>query len=178
MTETLHQHRGPADADVWTWSYRNLALFGDLPMLTLDSDDAPELTLMLPSDDGGMRMWLWPLTEAVPDIPHTSISPTFAVHGDILVGDISAIGDNPMTYFNRVETGLDQTKTTALFSAQNGAKDTDGGAHIAYAPANNSGGSVIDGQGTLVAYGLGTDRWANGWGISQRSDVDTASPPS
>ena len=75
--------------------------------------------------DEDMHLHLWDDSQTLPTtMPHTNVRPTFSVYGDVLIGDIIAIADNPMTYFMRVETGLDRTKVTNLFCAKNGFKSS------------------------------------------------------
>jgi hypothetical protein len=127
---------------------------GAKPMLSFYSADNPELKLHIAEVTGGTRVYLWDDTVALPNVPHTAIPPTFAVYGDILVGDIVALEDNPMTYFIRASsTNLDPTKTTQFFCHGAVNSDTRGGAGIIMAP--DDGSSADAGYLRLVAYGHG-----------------------
>ena len=122
--------------------------------------------------DEDMHLHLWDDSQTLPTtMPHTAVRPTFSVYGDILVGDIIAIADNPMTYFMRVETGLDATKVTNFFCAKNGANDTDGGSTITMAPDQT--GSVDSGYISLSAYGQGTGNLANSIRLQNRTSANT-----
>ena len=121
--------------------------------------------------DDQAQMLIWDDSKTLDNMPHTNVRPTFAVYGDILVGDIIAIENNPMTYFMRVKTGLDRTKTTNLFSAKNGASDTDGGPTITMSPDET--GSVDSGYISLTAYSQGTGSAANAIRFQNRTSANT-----
>lgn len=80
--------------------------------------------------------------------------PAFAVHGDIEVGDIHFILNNPINIGNRVETGLPVTAVTNIHSAIHDWSDTDGGASISLGP-QTGGAKDNDGNVNLSAYGNG-----------------------
>lgn len=145
----------------WEYTYENIANLGSVPMLAIDNNSNAGLKLYLADEATGQRVYVWDQNVSLPNIPHTGIKPTFAVYGDILVGDIVALESNPMTYFIRDKTGLAETAVTQLFSSKNGTSDTDGGAGITYAPAKNGGGAVNDGYVDIIAYGLGSGAVAN-----------------
>ena len=121
--------------------------------------------------DDQAQMLIWDDSKTLDNMPHTNVRPTFAVYGDILVGDIIAIENNPMTYFMRVKTGLDRTKTTNLFCAKKGNEDTDGGPTITMSP--NETGAVDSGYISLTAYSQGTGSAANAIRFQNRTGVDT-----
>ena len=160
----------------WKAKYEtNSTIASNGPTLKITSDKdvggagEPGLGLYLDED---MHLHLWDDSQTLPaTMPHTNVRPTFSVYGDILVGDIIAIANNPMTYFMRVETGLDRTKTTNLFSAKNGASDTDGGPTITMAPDET--GSVDSGYISLSAYSQGTGNLANSIRFQNRSSANT-----
>lgn len=144
-----------------TLKYETSANIGAGSSFTITADDSPALKTWWVEDATGTRLYHWDSSVAVPNIPHTAIAPSFAVYGDVLLGDIVALESNPMTYFIRDKTGLAETAVTQLFSSRNGANDTDGGAGITYAPAKNGGGVVNDGYVDIIAYGLGSGAVAN-----------------
>ena len=160
----------------WKAKYEtNSTIAGNGPTLKITSDKnvggagEPGLGLYLDED---MHLHLWDDSQTLPaTMPHTNVRPTFSVYGDILVGDIIAIANNPMTYFMRVETGLDRTKTTNLFSAKNGASDTDGGPTITMSPDET--GSVDSGYISLSAYSQGTGNLANSIRLQNRTSANT-----
>ena len=160
----------------WKAKYEtNSTIASNGPTLKITSDKdvggagEPGLGLYLDED---MHLHLWDDSQTLPaTMPHTNVRPTFSVYGDILVGDIIAIANNPMTYFMMVETGLDRTKTTNLFSAKNGASDTDGGPTITMAPDET--GSVDSGYISLSAYSQGTGNLANSIRFQNRSSANT-----
>lgn len=141
------------------------------PVYVMDYASSP-LGLYLLQQAGGMRVLLWDKSQPLPNLPSTGVKPAFAVHGDVLLGDILAICKNPMTYFMRVEDGLSVDAVTQLFSAKNNASDTDGGAAIIYGPFTGQPGDS-DGTVTLVAYGGGTGRFANAHRLRRRSGPGT-----
>ena len=136
----------------------------------LDVGGAGEPGLGIYIDDQA-QMLIWDDSKTLDNMPHTNVRPTFAVYGDILVGDIIAIENNPMTYFMRVKTGLDRTKTTNLFCAKKGNEDTDGGPTITMSP--NETGAVDSGYISLTAYSQGTGSAANSIRFQNRTGVDT-----
>ena len=160
----------------WKAKYEtNSTIASNGPTLKITSDKdvggagEPGLGLYLDED---MHLHLWDDSQTLPaTMPHTNVRPTFSVYGDILVGDIIAIENNPMTYFMRVKTGLDRTKTTNLFSAKKGASDTDGGPTITMAPDET--GSVDSGYISLSAYSQGTGNLANSIRFQNRSSANT-----
>ena len=136
----------------------------------LDVGGAGEPGLGIYIDDQA-QMLIWDDSKTLDNMPHTNVRPTFAVYGDILVGDIIAIENNPMTYFMRVKTGLDRTKTTNLFCAKKGNEDTDGGPTITMSP--NETGAVDSGYISITAYSQGTGSAANAIRFQNRTGVDT-----
>jgi len=150
----------------WRFSYTDRAAIGSVPTLQIAPKGSP-LNLFLPDEPGGLRMYLWKPDRTVPNLPHTGIKPTFAVFGDMLVGDIISIEKNPMTLFMRHQTGLRATAVTQFFSARTNVGDTDGGAAIVMAP--DEPGPVDSGYINLVAYGQGTGSFANGIRFLTRS---------
>ena len=160
----------------WKAKYEtNSTIAGNGPTLKITTDKnvggagEPGLGLYIDED---MHLHLWDDSQTLPTtMPHTAVRPTFSVYGDILVGDIIAIADNPMTYFMRVETGLDATKVTNFFCAKNGANDTDGGSTITMAPDQT--GSVDSGYISLSAYGQGTGNLANSIRLQNRTSANT-----
>jgi|TARA_A100001037_G_C15135095_1_gene630683 hypothetical protein len=162
----------------WKAKYEtNSTIASNGPTLKITSDKdvggagEPGLGLYIDED---MHLHLWDDSQTLPaTMPHTNVRPTFSVYGDILVGDIIAIANNPMTYFMRVETGLDATKVTNFFCARNGANDTDGGPTITMAPDQT--GSVNSGYISLSAYGQGSGQFANSIRFQNRSSANTVS---
>ncbi len=155
-----------------TWSFEN---FRNLDMaidsaLKIGVEDSP-LDLYLDDEPGGMRMYLWKDGELVPDMPHTNIKPTMAVWGDMLVGDIIAIEDNPMTMFMRQEASLSASATTSFFAAAGGTgTDVDGGAAMVLHPDHHRDLEVwpedpadhpLSGSLNLIAHGQGEGKQAN-----------------
>lgn len=153
----------------WNVDYVGDRKEGSTPTLQIAPDNSP-LALSLPAEAGGMRMYLWPPSRPVPELPHTKVKPTLAVFGDILIGDIIAIERNPMTLFMRAETGLPATAVTALFSARAINNDVDGGAGIVMAP--DQPGPVDSGYLRLIAYGQGTGPKANSIAFATRAGPD------
>lgn len=145
----------------------SIAGMGSSEMLSIAPTTNDDLKLYLASVTGGMRMYLWDDAVTLPNIVSTGLKPTFAVTGDILVGDIDAYGSNPMTHFRRPATGLVASAVTQFFSAKNGVNDTDGGAQFVMAPS--TGGSDNDGYIELVAYGQGSGSLANAILFTTRS---------
>jgi hypothetical protein len=160
----------------WKAKYEtNSTIAGNGPTLKITTNKdvggagEPGLGLYIDED---MHLHLWDDSQTLPTtMPHTNVRPTFSVYGDVLIGDIIAIADNPMTYFMRVETGLDRTKTTNLFSAKNGASDTDGGPTITMSPDET--GSVDSGYISLTAYSQGTGSAANAIRFQNRTSANT-----
>ena len=160
----------------WKAKYEtNSTIAGNGPTLKITTNKdvggagEPGLGLYIDED---MHLHLWDDSQTLPTtMPHTNVRPTFSVYGDVLIGDIIAIADNPMTYFMRVETGLDRTKTTNLFSAKNGASDTDGGPTITMSPDET--GSVDSGYISLSAYSQGTGNLANSIRLQNRTSANT-----
>ena len=144
------------------------------------ASDSSRLALLLPDEPGGMRMYLWTKGRAVPNMPHTGIKPTFAVHGDMLIGDIITICRNPMTMFMRVESNISAASPTIFFSSKKGiSSDVDGGAGILLHPDHHQDLSVwpndpVDhpesGSLQLIAYGRGSGRYANAIRLQTRSE--------
>lgn len=132
---------------------------GSNAMLSVTAANSSALKTYFTDTTGGSRLWVWDPTQSMPNLPSTGIKPTFAVYGDILIGDIWCIASNPMTLFGRVNTGLAATAVTQFFSAKNGMSDTDGGAQIVYAP--QTGSSDSDGYISLVSNGKGSGVLAN-----------------
>ena len=136
------------------------------------------LQLYLPNEDGGMRMYLWTPGREVPDLPHTKVKPTFALWGDMLVGDIVCIERNPMSMFFRQEKNLSASAPTIFFCANKGINtDTDGGAGILLHPdhhrdlaryPNDPVNHPSSGSLHLIAYGRGTGPYANKIRMSTR----------
>lgn len=157
----------------WTIDYSNLATMGSSPMLRIGNNIDNGLSLYLDAVSGGQRLYIWSYAETLPDIPHTSKKPTFAVFGDILVGDIAAIESNPMQYFIRSDLNLPMTSTTNLYSARQMVNDTDGGAFIQLCPLSTDGGAVNDGKMIIAAYGKGTGISANSIMLKTRSAIGT-----
>ena len=160
----------------WKAKYEtNSTIAGNGPTLKITTNKdvggagEPGLGLYIDED---MHLHLWDDSQTLPTtMPHTNVRPTFSVYGDVLVGDIIAIADNPMTYFMRVETGLDRTKITNLFCAKNGASDTDGGPTITMSPDET--GSVDSGYLSLSAYSQGTGNLANSIRLQNRTSANT-----
>jgi hypothetical protein len=163
-----------ASTRTWQWDYTTLS---SQQVLRLTSDGASGDNVYFAANVTGVGnpLWIWDPAQTLPDLPHTGIKPTFAVWGDVLIGDIIAIETNPMTYFMRASTGLAETATTNMFSSKGGNNDTDGGSTITMAPALNAGGAVTDGYISLTAYGLGTNTNANSIRFQSRSGVNTVS---
>ena len=160
----------------WKAKYEtNSTIAGNGPTLKITTDKnvggggEPGLGLYIDED---MHLHLWDDSQTLPTtMPHTNVRPTFSVYGDILVGDIIALENNPMTYFMRVETGLDRTKITNFFCANKGNEDTDGGPTITMSPDET--GSVDSGYISLTAYSQGTGAAANSIRFQNRTGVDT-----
>ena len=160
----------------WKAKYEtNSTIAGNGPTLKITTNKdvggagEPGLGLYIDED---MHLHLWDDSQTLPTtMPHTNVRPTFSVYGDVLIGDIIAIADNPMTYFMRVETGLDRTKVTNLFCAKNGASDTDGGPTITMSPDET--GSVDSGYISLSAYSQGTGNLANSIRLQNRTSANT-----
>lgn len=158
--------------NTWGWKIGTVA---DCPALILTYPDNP-LALYLVQATGGMRAFLWEVGQPVPDIPHTSVLPTLAIHGDIFVGDIVALMSNPMTYFIRADAGIPVTAVTQIFSSRNipgneGDTGVQKGSTITMAP--QTGGTDNDGYISLCAYGSGTGPDANMVRFVRRSGTDT-----
>ena len=153
----------------WNFSYVNNANLGSTPTLQIASSGSP-LALDLPAEPGGMRAYLWPPSMSVPNLPHTSIKPTLAVYGDLLIGDIICIQTNPMTLFMRQETNLPASAATQFFSARAINNDVDGGAGMTMSPSQD--GASGSGMMRLLAYGLGSGSLANSIVFSSRSGVN------
>jgi len=158
--------------NTWGWKIGTVA---DCPALILTYPDNP-LALYLVQATGGMRAFLWEVGQPVPDIPHTSVLPTFAVHGDILVGDIVALMSNPMTYFIRADAGIPVSAVTQIFSSRNipgneGDEGVQKGSTITMAP--QTGGSDNDGYLSLCAYGSGSGADANMVRFERRTAANT-----
>jgi len=138
--------------------------------LKIGVEDSP-LDLYLDDEPGGMRMYLWKDGELVPNMPHTNIKPTMAVWGDMLVGDIITIEDNPMTLFMRQEASLSASATTSFFAAAGGTgTDVDGGAAMVLHPDHHRDLSAwpedpvqhpLSGSLELIAYGQGNGAQSN-----------------
>ena len=143
-----------AAGTIWNFNYVNDALVGSA--LKIGPTGSP-LQLSLANEAGGTRMYLWEEGRAVPTLPHTGVKPTFAVWGDLLIGDIVSIESNPIQAFMRQNTGLPASAVTNLYSAKLMSSDTDGGASVTLHPDDGSGtrsGAVeINAWGT----GAGTD---------------------
>lgn len=137
----------------------NIAGMGASEMLSLAPTTNDELKLYLASVSGGMRVYLWDDAVAMPNTVSNGIKPAFAVHGDVLLGDIDALGNQPMTYFRRPATGLIASAITQFFSAKNMVNDTDGGAGFTLGPA--TGSTDEDGIAEIIAYGKGSGSLAN-----------------
>lgn len=178
--------------DVWlqledplgkTWSFEH---FSDSGMeidsaLKIGVDGSP-LDVYLAEHPGGMRLYLWEDGRVVPDMPHTHIKPTLAVWGDMLVGDISSLEDNPMTLFMREQEDLSASATTSFFSAANGISDVDGGASMVFHPDHHRDvdtwpGDPVDhplsGSLEVIAYGQGPGEQANAILFKTRSGPGT-----
>jgi hypothetical protein len=134
---------------------------GSTPMLRIRSPQAAGLSLFLDATSGGQRIYIWNQNVELPSMPNTGIKPTFAVCGDILVGDIVTIESNPVAIGQRVNTSLEETAVTTYYSAKNNNAETDGGSSISLAPAKNAGGAVNDGYININAYGKGSGTEAN-----------------
>lgn len=159
-------HLAKPGAQRWNFAYVDGSHGSATPALQIAPDNSP-LVLSLPAAAGGMRLDLWPASQAIPDLRHTGIPPTLAVFGDVLIGDIIAIERNPMTYFMRAETGLPATAVTQFFSARAINNDVDGGAGIVLAP--DQPGAADSGYLRLIAYGQGTSGRANSIGFATRT---------
>jgi hypothetical protein len=160
----------------WTFNPGFSAVsMGTDPILAIYPNSNADLKFCLASVTGGQRVYIWDPSRELPDIPHTSTKPTFAVYGDILIGDISVIESNPMTLFDRVKTNLPTTACTTLYCAQNGQVDVDGGAQLTLQPLYNDGGVVNDGYVHIMAYGLGTGTYGNAIRFTNRSGAGAIS---
>src|SRR5881396_3712268 len=155
----------------FTASYDSVAAMGSAPMLKLTNNNSSALGLYLADVTGGQRVYIWDPTQTMPNIVSTGIKPSFAVYGDVLLGDIDALGSNPLTLFRRPATGLSATAVTQFFSAQNNINDTDGGAGFILAPDQT--GAVNSGYIRFVAYGQGTGSVANSILFAGRTGVNT-----
>lgn len=155
----------------WRANYSNTANLFSVPTLKIDNDGNAGLAAYFADVAGGQRFWIWD-SSTMPNIPQTGIPPTLAVMGDVAIGDIVSIRNNPMTYFIRSQLGLPATAVTSLFSARNQANDVDGGASITMAPLTNGGGAVSDGYVRILAYGLGTGGAANAIRFAIRTGVN------
>ena len=156
----------------WKFDYMSNPSLGINSALRIGSSGAGSpLKLYLPDESGGMRMYLWEEGRAVPNLPHTGIKPTFAVWGDLLIGDIVSIEKNPIQAFMRVESGLSADATTNFYAAKTYSSDTDGGAGIKLRP--DDGTSAYSGAVELMAYGRGGTN-ANSIVFSTRSGVNQA----
>ena len=145
-------HLDKSGATKWNFDYFSNAGLGLDSALRVETDGSP-LDLYLSDDPGGMRMYLWETGRAVPNMPHTGVKPTFALWGDMLIGDIICIERNPMTLFMREQTGLPSSSATVFFCARAINNDTDGGAGILLHP--DDGVSSDSGSLQLIAYGQG-----------------------
>lgn len=160
-----------------TWLIKDdtrVGMGGD-PMLKIAPQTNDDLALWLASVTGGQRVYIWPAGQTMSLVPHTGIRPTFAVFGDVMIGDIVAIESNPMTLFIREKTGLAETALTTFWSANKAAGvEPDGGAQIVMAPFKNGGGPISDGFIQIVAYGGGTGGSANEIQFKHRQGSSTA----
>jgi len=163
-----------------TWSFEN---FRDREMdidgsLKIGIENSP-LDLYLADVPRAFRLYLWEDGRLVPDMPHTHIKPTLAVWGDMLVGDIFAIEDNPMTMFMRQEKNLSASATTSFFAARLGTgTDIDGGAAIVLHPDHHRDLEAwpedptdhsLSGSLELIAYGQGVGKQSNAIVFKTRS---------
>lgn len=126
-------------------------------------------------DPFGLFLYIWDPVNQGPVkklIGSTNIMPTFAISGDIEIGDDHRIAKNPIGVALRVETGLPATSTTVYHSAAHENKDVDGGATIALAPT--TGTTDSDGYVNITAFGKGSGASANLIMFNTRSGVDTA----
>lgn len=154
----------------WNVTHRSSPGSGVDSALQIASDNSP-LKLLLPDESGGMRMYLWDSSRAVPNMPHTGVKPTFALWGDMLIGDIVCIERNPMSMFFRSETNLSASSPVIFFCANKGINtDTDGGAGIILHPdhhqdlvyhPNDPVNHSESGSLQLIAYGNGSGTYAN-----------------
>ncbi|MBI4582706.1 MAG: tail fiber domain-containing protein [Planctomycetes bacterium] len=162
----------------WNFDYVMNPALGYNSALRIAPDNSP-LQLYLPNEPGGMRMYLWTADQAVPNLPHTGIKPTFALWGDMLVGDIICIARNPMSLFFRQETNLSASSPVVFFCANKGINtDTDGGAGILLHPdhhrdlatwPNDPVDHPESGSLHLIAYGRGSGTYANKIRMQTRS---------
>lgn len=162
-------------SEVWRAFFQRPAFFGNSATLSFaPSGNGAALQFSLIAANGGQRVAVWDSSTTLPNVPHTNIPPTFAVHGDVLIGDIVALASNPMTYFIRANTDLPVSAVTQLFSAQKSAGvEPDGGAQLVFAPFKNGGGAVSDGFVQIIAYGGGTGASANEIQFRQRQGSAT-----
>lgn len=145
---------------------------GTNKMLSITAANSNALKTYFTDTTGGSRLWVWDPTQSMPNLFSTGIPPTFAVWGDILVGDIHCIETNPMTIFMRTST-TPYSSPTQLFSNKAVNDDYIGGAGIVYAPVDSSAGATSDGYVNLIAYGRGSGSLANTVYVSNRSGVGT-----
>ena len=144
------------------------------PLLAMYANDTADLKLYLSEESGGTRVFLWPPATAVPTIPHTGAVPTFAVQGDLVVGDISTFSPSGNAWLvgERTTTGLAITDITHIMCAKEVAgTDTDGGATIDLYPV--VGAATSDGIVELQAYGTGSGAYANSVLLSNRDTTDS-----
>lgn len=151
----------------WLFQRENIAGMGSSEMLSIAPDVNDDLKIYLASVASGQRIYIWDDSQTLPNIVSTGLKPTLAIYGDILVGDIDALGSNPFTVFRRPTTGLAASAVTQLFSAQNGVNDTDGGAGFILAPS--TGAADSDGYVESIAYGQGSGALANSILFTTRS---------
>lgn len=97
--------------------------------------------------------------------------PAFYVHGDVCIGDILQIGRAPLRNFKRAELDLPASAVTTMYSANQAAKDLNGGAFIQMSPYDQFAWN--DGYINLTAYGTGNGVLANSVFLRARKDFDT-----
>jgi hypothetical protein len=165
---------GASTADFTIAETTDAAIAGAGPLLAISADAFPTLKWYFVSMTGGTRAWLWPPGLAVPNQPTTGIPPSFAVYGDVILGDIATFspGTNAWGCGQRSALNLGwATAQTQIFSAKNLAgSDVDGGACLLLGASDNAAGAAAnDGIAELQANGLGQGVLANAVVLSNRS---------
>ena len=160
----------------WNFSHVANPALGIDSALSINIDGSPR-DLYFADEPGGLGMYLWDDGVSVPNLPHTGVKPTFAISGNMLVGDLILEGREARTMFMREQTNLSASASTTLYSSLNGLNDVDGGAAIIMHPDHNQDtytfpGDPVDhnksGALELIAYGQGTGTFTNGIRINSK----------
>lgn len=165
----------------WTFNHTSSPAMGIDSALDISPGGSP-LDWYLADTPDGMQMYLWDDGHFIPNLSQTGEKPDLAIWGDILSGDISTFGRDPISMFLRDETALSASAATVLFSANTGINsEVDGGAGIVIRPdhhqdlevfPNDPASHYQSGSLQLIAYGKGSGAEANAIVFKTRSDAD------